>query len=103
MPTKRLDAVLRDHGVASVDFIKMNIEGSGSLALEGATLTLQTTKHWAIECHDFLAQSGVDPFMTYERVIEILKQSRLHLRFRLEDTGSKRYYVYASRCCGMAR
>jgi FkbM family methyltransferase len=100
--TRSLDSLLHEEGIASVDLVKVNIEGAEIAALQGAPLTLQIAKNWAIECHDFLAETSDDPLRTSEPVIALLKQSGLQLRFRHEETGSKQYYVYASRPCSDA-
>jgi FkbM family methyltransferase len=92
-----LDQVLHDADVNSVDLLKVNIEGAEVAALKGAPVALKIAKHWAIECHDFLAKRENDPLRTYEWVISILRQSGLRVRLRDGDTGSKRYYVYGSR------
>lgn len=50
---KPLDAILPALGVATVDFLKMNIEGAERLAIDGMHETVRRTRHVAIGCHDF--------------------------------------------------
>jgi FkbM family methyltransferase len=57
---RRLDDVARDLGIASIDFLKMNIEGAESAALSGMERLIRSTRHVCIACHDFRAEGG-DP------------------------------------------
>ena len=69
-----LDALCREHDVARVDFLKMNIEGAERQAIEGARETLSRTHHVCIACHDFLADDGDPAFATKAFVSESLRE-----------------------------
>ena len=54
IPAFRLDDLESVIKFPRVAFIKMNIEGAETLALEGARSTLTKTQHICVCCHDFL-------------------------------------------------
>ena len=81
-----LDALLDEHQLDRVDFLKMNIEGAETLALCGAPRMLAVTQHAAIGCHDFLAdETGDDSYRTMEDVREILADTGLTVDRRVDD------------------
>jgi FkbM family methyltransferase len=55
---RRLDELARELGIASVDLLKMNIEGAERLAIRGLDGIVASVRHVCIGCHDFLADGG---------------------------------------------
>ena len=68
-----LDDLCREHDVARVDFLKMNIEGAERQAVEGARETLTRARHVCIACHDFLAD-GDQALRTKAFVVDSLRE-----------------------------
>jgi FkbM family methyltransferase len=58
VPARRIDTVARELGIASIDLLKMNIEGAEQIAVEGLAGIIASTRHVCISCHDFLADGG---------------------------------------------
>ena len=53
-----LDSLLDEVGVATVDLLKMNIEGAERAAMKGMANSAPQIRHVAISCHDFIADLG---------------------------------------------
>jgi FkbM family methyltransferase len=69
----RLDDLVATAGLTRIDFIKMNIEGAETLALEGMKDSLKRTRHVCIACHDFRAERGEgEYFRTRAQVEKVL-------------------------------
>lgn len=94
-----LDELFEEADVETVDFLKMNIEGSERAAL-GASTRLNDVTSVAVSCHDFLVEHGADPVTvaTTKDVEVILRTAGFRLTSRPEDERSwVRYYLYGSR------
>jgi FkbM family methyltransferase len=78
-----LDDLCREHGLARVDFLKMNIEGAERYALQGARGLLERTPHVCIACHDFLAD-GNPELATKSFVIDLLEHHGFEVTVRDE-------------------
>jgi FkbM family methyltransferase len=93
-----LDNILDEQGVEVVDFLKMNIEGAETLALEGAARTLSRTRSICVSCHDFVAdQGGPDQMRTRTTVVEQLRAAGFDVSLRDDPRPYVRDYVYGSR------
>ena len=69
----RLDDLAAEEGLTRIDFIKMNIEGAETLALQGMGEVLARTRHVCIACHDFRADRGEgEGFRTRAQVEQVL-------------------------------
>ncbi len=76
VPSTSLDTFMHMHDVASLDVIKMDIEGGEWKALLGMERALGTAKHLILEYNpDALKKSGVEPV----RVIEFLRDRGFRL------------------------
>lgn len=70
----RLDDLILTDNFSKIDFIKMNIEGAETLALEGMKDSLSRTRHVCIACHDFRADRGEgEYFRTRSKVEKVLR------------------------------
>jgi FkbM family methyltransferase len=79
---------------ASIQFMKMNIEGAEVLALEGARQTLAKTKSVCICCHDFLGSSTA----TKNDVCSLLSEAGFTLSFTSPDSPPyERDFVYGTK------
>jgi FkbM family methyltransferase len=83
VPATTLDALIREHGLARVDFLKMNIEGAERYALPGAVEALERTRHVCIACHDFIA-NGTPELATKAFVVEFLEDQGFEVVLRDE-------------------
>jgi len=64
-----LDDFIEQTGHASIDLVKMNIEGAERGAMQGVERQAGKIRHLAISCHDFVADAGGgDQFRTRESV-----------------------------------
>jgi FkbM family methyltransferase len=70
---RRIDTLARELGIATIDLLKMNIEGAERLAIEGLDGIIGSTRHVCISCHDFLADdAGSEQLRTKAIVREFL-------------------------------
>lgn len=54
---KRLDTIMREHGLSHIDLLKVDIEGSERQVFQDSQLWIEKVNAIAIECHDWL-QAG---------------------------------------------
>lgn len=79
-----LDDICQRFGVDRVSFLKMNIEGAETLALQGMQQMIERTEAVCIACHDFLAVE--DPALrTREHVTAFLKERGFTIVTRDDD------------------
>ena len=96
VPSRRVDTIAQDLGIATIDLLKMNIEGAERLAIRGLEGIIERTRHVCIGCHDFLADDGGSEQMrTKELVREFLVDHgfRVTTRDDAQDPWT-RDYVY---------
>jgi FkbM family methyltransferase len=85
VPAATIDAIHQQMNLGRVHFLKMNIEGSERLAIQGMAGTLKKTEVLCVSCHDFLAQSaGDDGLRTKDSVRNFLRQNGLDVLERGE-------------------
>jgi FkbM family methyltransferase len=81
-----IDEIVEQYSLSKIDFIKMNIEGAETLALEGMSSSLSIVKNLAIGCHDFLAQwIAGDACKTKSAVTAKLSEHNFVLHARTDD------------------
>lgn len=99
VPARRLDEILGERGLRSIDFLKMNIEGAETSALEGLGHLIQRTRHVAISCHDFkYEKTGNTFFRTKADVASILNENGFEIKTRGGDSRAfVRDTLYGSR------
>lgn len=86
VPGTSLDELGREHGLESVDFLKMNIEGAEIEAIAGMGSLIERTRHLAIACHDFRADDGEgEGFRSRESIIDFLRQHDFEILTRDDD------------------
>lgn len=97
VPARSLDSLLAELGVTRVDFIKMNIEGAETLAMQGMKHWLGRLKAGCISCHDFIADlGGSDSFRSRVAVRAVLEEAGYELRTRPDHNDCwVRDYLYA--------
>jgi FkbM family methyltransferase len=82
-----LDELCAHNGIDQVDYLKLNIEGSESLAIQGMTSIIARVRAVFIACHDFLADK--DPkYATRGPVIEFLRSHGFDIVTRDDDSRS---------------
>lgn len=84
IPSVSLDEFCADHGIARIDFLKMNIEGGERFAIAGMKEIVSKVRHLCIACHDFKATEGRHS-RTKAAVIEFLRESGFHIVRREDD------------------
>jgi FkbM family methyltransferase len=52
--SRSIDSLFLEHGISSVDYIKINIEGAEKQALMGCINSFASIKNWCVSCHDFI-------------------------------------------------
>lgn len=87
-----LDTLLLSMGIYQIDFLKMNIEGSEIMAVEGMSKIIDRVQNVTISCHDFLAK---EEFCTFDRVWELLMP---HFHLSKNDPSElypwQKYYIF---------
>jgi hypothetical protein len=75
----------------------MNVEGAETAILCGASQALKSKSHWAVECHDFMAQvPGYEECATYADVTALFTRAGLEiLAARVDERPWLPFYVYA--------
>ncbi len=71
-----LDAICARHGIDSIDFIKINIEGAERVAIKGMSRLIPRIANGVVYCHDFIAEdTGEEWYRTKDIVREFLTTS----------------------------
>ena len=95
VPATTVDALVDEHGVERIDFLKMNIERAERLAIAGMERSAPRIDRLAISCHDFL---GTEWGTTKEVVRAWLLDHGYEVRTRPDDPRPWcRDYLYAHR------
>jgi FkbM family methyltransferase len=79
--TRTIESICRDFDIASLDYLKMNIEGAEFDALLGVGGV--QVSHFCISCHDFLGEE----FATRDSTIEWLIQRNFQVIEHEEEAG----------------
>lgn len=97
VPGCSLDELCELQGIASIDFLKMNIEGAERLAIRGMQRMLSKTTHLCIACHDFIAKEN-EFYRTKALVRDFLRENGFKVSVR-EDHADPwvRDHVYGTR------
>lgn len=98
VPAYSLDGFVEKFGLERIDLLKMNIEGAERLAIRGMARTTALVRHYAISCHDFVADRGpgAEDLRTREEVLAFLQQQGLEIARRSADPRPwVRDYLYA--------
>jgi len=70
VPAHRIDTILSDLEVEVVALLKMNIEGAERIAVMGIEARESSIRHFAISCHDFVAdRDGTDELRTRSDIL----------------------------------
>lgn len=77
VPARSLESLCREHGLSRIDFLRMNIEGSERLAIQGFGAV--DIRHLAISCHDFIPRPEMQ---TREEVERFLRAQGYQIRRR---------------------
>lgn len=93
---RRMDDIASELGIASVDLLKMNIEGAEALAVRGMEALVERTRHVCISCHDFLVERGGSERMRTKAVVrEFLLDHNFRLTTRADASEPwTRDYLY---------
>ena len=102
VPAHRLDTILQRENITDLAMLKMNIEGAERLAIKGMRKDDYSIRHYAISCHDFVAdRDGTDELRTREEVLAHFNDMGLAIEQRLDDPRPwVRDYVYAKEVRG---
>jgi hypothetical protein len=86
VPARTLDEICGAEAPGPVGLLKLNIEGSETAALRGATALLARTRLVAVACHDFRANRGDgERFRTRAEVQQLLRAAGFTVTLRTED------------------
>jgi len=86
----RFDDLAAEHGIARIDFLKMNIEGAERLALPGCKLALGRARYVCIAAHDFRAARGEGEEF---RTLDFVQKCVAEAGFEIARRDDQRYYV----------
>lgn len=85
----RFDDIAARLGIASIDFLKMNIEGAEREALPGCAAALARSRYVCIAAHDFRAERGDgEGFRTRDFVTGFLSEAGFEVTIRSNDARS---------------
>ena len=87
VPTTTIDDAVREHGLARVDFIKLDIEGSETHAIEGASSTLSSFAPRMVIC---IYHKPEDPVTVTHAVM------RRQLAYSVDATPTQAYFHRAA-------
>ena len=83
--SRSLDSLLDELGVATVDLLKMNIEGAEQAAVKGMANSARRMRYVAISCHDFIADAGgSEQFRTREFIKAALRDHGFEIAQRTD-------------------
>ena len=83
--SRSLDSLLDELGIATVDLLKMNIEGAERAAVKGMAKSARQIRFVAISCHDFIADAGgSEQFRTREFVRAALRDHGFEIAQRTD-------------------
>lgn len=88
------DEMCATHGIKTVDWVKMNIEGAEKEALRGMEKMAPHVRHMTIACHDFL---GTEWGRSMDEVVGWLAEHGFTSKVRGEGEPWESHYVYAWR------
>jgi FkbM family methyltransferase len=90
------DEYVMKNSIASIDFVKMNIEGAEQLVIQGMSQSMPIIKHLTISCHDFRYKSGESEFFkTKDLVIQFLRDNNFYVKSQLTKVDMVDDFVYA--------
>ena len=93
-----LRLVCEEHGIDTIDYLKMNIEGAEVQALKGMVDILPRIRNVCVSCHDFRAERGDgEQYRTREFVVEFLRAHGFALQFRDDPRPYIRDQVFGVR------
>lgn len=83
----RLDDYCAEHGVERIDFLKINIEGAETAALQGIAGCIDRVSCICVCCHDFLwQQTGQEHYKTLAQVRDVLESYGFEVTQRSDDS-----------------
>ena len=89
---------LKKYNLDSIDFVKVNIEGSEVNLLKSLDKSNLQIKNWCISCHDFKGKS----YRTFDDVFLWLKNSNYNVtKYTSEKKKhkSRSFYLFGSKIC----
>jgi hypothetical protein len=94
VPQTTIADLCKTYNINHIDYLKMNIEGSGVRALYGLVESKYFPRHVCICCHDFL---GNKEMMTYNNVKEWLNNRNYEIKEVNVDVlrPSERFTIFA--------
>ena len=83
----RIDDYCAERGLERIDFLKMNIEGAETAALQGIAACKTRISCIRVCCHDFLwKQTGKEHYKTIQQVREVLSDYGFEVSQRSDDS-----------------
>ncbi len=90
------DDFVERNAIATIDLVKMNVEGAEQLIIRGMQRSLSRIKHMAISCHDFRFKNGESEFFkTKEIILQFLKDNNFVVVTQNTANSMVDDYVYA--------
>ena len=89
--TTTMDNLVKDFNIDSIDYIKVNIEGSERPLLNGFKESFGIVKNWCISCHDF---TGIEDQKTFEFVTKFFEDRGIPWRSYDSSNSWADFYVY---------
>jgi FkbM family methyltransferase len=92
--TTTMDKFVKDLNIDSIDYIKINIEGSEKQLLNGFKENFDIVKNWCISCHDF---TEIEDQKTFGFVTKFFEDREIPWRKYDSDLPAAKWYVYVSK------
>ncbi len=80
------DQFVERNNIASIDFLKMNVEGAEQLIIKGMINSLPKIKRLAISCHDFRFHQGESEFFKTKEIVSRFFQDH-GFRVKIRNTS----------------
>jgi FkbM family methyltransferase len=64
-----IDDLVKEQGISSIKYLKMNIEGAEQLAIKGMVESIKKVKYICICCHDFLYPEVKNDFVVTKKLV----------------------------------
>lgn len=97
VPARTFDSIIKENGISTIDFLKVNIEGAEQFLILGMSQSAGIIRNLCISCHDFRQNFHNDGefYLTKQKVTDFLKSSGFEVKLRNTGNPLVDDYVYA--------
>lgn len=98
VPARKLDSIVREYDIRTIDFLKSNIEGAEQYLIQGMEDSIKLIRYLCISCHDFrhIHHGHGEFYVTKEKVRTFLLDHGFEVMTRNTGNPATDDYLYAS-------